>query len=176
MLVFDAGGRAGVLELASLCSTSKHMRSNCLELLHGQSMEQTAAVVVAGLEEAVSATADLQQKSTQAIWWLLGTALAPGTAGALLQLPSLITTLLHIPNFPLQLAQGLCQRGLCMPYASIAAAGCGSSRVAGAWTRASLRASIVLPLHNKHVGLRHPMLAGNTCCDCGLFKFLFSTV
>jgi hypothetical protein len=111
------------------------MRATCLQLLHSQSTEQTAAVVVSGLEEAVSATAELQQKSTQAVWWLLDTALAPGTAAELLQHTPVINSLQYMPNVPLHLAQGLCQRGLCMPYASIVAAACGKGRVAGAWTR-----------------------------------------
>jgi hypothetical protein len=123
-----------VLELASLCSTNKQMRTTCLQLLRGQSMQQTAAALATGLQEAVYATTDLQQKSTQAVWWLLDTALASGTAAELLQQPSLIKTLQYIPNFPIHLAQDLCQRGLCMPYASIAAAACCRSRVAGAWT------------------------------------------
>jgi hypothetical protein len=135
MFSSDAGGTGGVLELASLRSTNKQMRTTCPQLLRCQSVQQTAAVLVAGLKEAVSATAELQLKSTQAVWWLLDTALAPGTAAELLQHTSLIDSLRYMPNVPLHLAQGLCQRGLCMPYASIAAAAYGKGRVAGAWTR-----------------------------------------
>jgi hypothetical protein len=121
-----------VVELAGLCSTNRQMRSSCLQLLREQSLQQTGAVLVTGLADALFPTTEFQQKATQAVWWLLDTALPPGIAAELLQQPGLNEKLNCIPNFPLHLAEGLCQRGLCMSYTSIAAAACGEHRVAGA--------------------------------------------
>jgi hypothetical protein len=119
--------------LTNICSGSRQLNNMCLQLLQQQPLEHLAAALVAGVEEAVSATAaSLQDKSRQAVWWLLDTALPRALTTETLKHPGLVHHLLAIPNFPLQLAEGLCQRGLCVSYPNLAAAATGSNRIAGA--------------------------------------------
>uniref|UniRef100_A0A383VIC9 Uncharacterized protein n=1 Tax=Tetradesmus obliquus TaxID=3088 RepID=A0A383VIC9_TETOB len=139
-----ADGTCDVHVLASICNSSKQMRANCLKLLREQPLKQVA-VLLAGLHAAAkllqeqvakqdsSVSEDLEDNiaiagHVQPIWWFQDTALPPDTA-QLLPHPGLICALLLSPNFPLQLAAGLCQRGLCVPYNDIAAAACGINRV-----------------------------------------------
>jgi hypothetical protein len=151
---FTADGRCNLHGLASICSGSKQLCSNCLKLLREQPLKQAAAQLLAGVEEAVyAATAALQERSCQSVWWLLDTALPHGFTAELLMYPSLVGALTRIPNFPLQLAEGLCQRGLCVSYKDIAAAARGKHRVAG---RAHIGNVHILP------GSRH--LLGMYCC------------
>lgn len=147
LLLVTADGTCDVHVLASICSSSKQMRANCLKLLREQPLKQVA-VLLAGLHAAAkllqeqvakqdsSVSEDLEDNiaiagHVQPIWWFQDTALPPDTA-QLLPHPGLICALLLSPNFPLQLAAGLCQRGLCVPYNDIAAAACGINRVESA--------------------------------------------
>uniref|UniRef100_A0A383V8X7 Uncharacterized protein n=1 Tax=Tetradesmus obliquus TaxID=3088 RepID=A0A383V8X7_TETOB len=122
-----AGGTCDPLVLASVCSCNKELRLNCLKLLREQPLKQ-ATVLLAGVEETVCAAAEpSQERSSQSVLWLLDTVLP---ADVLLR-PSLINSLVRIPNIPLKLAERLCNRGLYVPYDDIVAAARGPGRVQG---------------------------------------------
>lgn len=137
VLLSTAGGTCDPLVLASVCSCNKELRLNCLKLLREQPLKQ-ATVLLAGVEETVCAAAEpSQERSSQSVLWLLDTVLP---ADVLLR-PSLINSLVRIPNIPLKLAERLCNRGLYVPYDDIVAAARGPGRVQGAAQPSSFECS-----------------------------------
>lgn len=115
-----------------MCTSSKQLRCDCLQLLQGQPLKSTAAVLVAAVEDAArTGVSSLQEETITAVWWLLNTALSPITVAELLSLSSLVKDLLFVHNMPLGLAEGLCRRGLCVQYVKVAAAAHYKWQVAG---------------------------------------------
>lgn len=167
LLLATADGACDLYVLARICSSSKQLRSHCLELLRGQPLKQSA-VLLAGVNQAAAikllqeqplkqvplllamlqeveyGCKSLQRRSIQSVWWMLDTALPPHTAAQLLLQRSLIHQLIRIPSVPRRLATGLCQRGLCVPYTDIAAAACGAQHTAGAANLCNLRKGLLL--------------------------------
>lgn len=90
------------LAIAAICSSNKELRLDLLKLLQKQPLKQ-AAVLLAGVKEAMrAATASLQERSSQSIWWFLDKVLPKDVADQLLLCPSIISSLVRIPNFPHQ--------------------------------------------------------------------------